>query len=127
MRYSTYSSIYLFSIILFMMSCEKQEFVGDPGTPVFMAEIPFVNAETFEVVAGDELYYMFASHHDQETSTVYSGLFGKEDICEESCNENFAIKIVQQEGVESEKPLEGKYDYYSIPKDGFKHNSLMLA
>ena len=75
MRYSTYSSIYMFSIILFMMSCDKQEFVADPGTPVFMAEIPFVNEETFEVVAGDELYYMFASHHEQTSSWMIVTFF----------------------------------------------------
>ncbi len=122
MRYSTYLPVSFLSMILVLVSCEKKEFVGDPGTPVFMAEVPFINEETFEVVAGDELYYMFASHQDIESSVIHSGLFGKEDICEESCAENFAIKIVQKNSVQSGIPTVGSYDYYSIPKDGFKHN-----
>lgn len=116
----------MFSIILVMTSCEKQELVGDPGTPVFMAEIPFVNEEVFEVVAGDELFYMFASQQKIESSTIYSGLFGKEDICEDECAENFAIKIVQKDGVQAPISV-GKYDYYSLPKDGFKHNFSVVA
>jgi len=127
MRNSIYTTLYLFSFILLLSSCEKQELVGDPGTPVFMAEVPFLNEETFEVVAGDELYYMFASHQELDSSTVHGGLFGKEDICEESCAENFAIKLVQKDFLEGEKPSLGKYEYYSIPKDGFKHDFSMSA
>lgn len=122
MRYFTTLSLCVFSTIFIMTSCAKQEFEGDPGTPVFMAEVPVLNDVDFEVVAGDELYYMFASHQDLESSVVYSGLFGKEDICTESCAENFSIKIIQKNSaIEGILPV-GKYDYYSIPKDGFKHN-----
>jgi len=122
MRYVTYLSIYVLSVILVMTSCTKQEFEGDPGTPVFMAEVPILNDEDFEVVAGDDLYYMFASHQELESSVVYSGLFGKEDICTESCAENFSIKIVQKNTVAKGKFPVREYDFYSIPKDGFKHN-----
>ena len=126
MRYYTNPTLYILSLIFLLSSCEKQEFVGDPGTPVFMAEVPFVNGESFEVVAGDELYYMFASHQDTESAVIHSGLFGKEDTCEESCAENFAIRIVQKNSVQD--PIsKGKYDYYSIPKDGFKHNFSVIS
>ena len=122
MRYFTYLSMYALSAILIMSSCAKQEFEGDPGIPVFMAEVPILNDEDFEVVAGDDLFYMFASHQEIESSVVYSGLFGKEDICEESCAENFSIKIVQKNTLaEGILPI-GEYDFYSIPRDGFKHN-----
>ena len=125
MRDTIINTVFLVGAILFFASCEKQELVGDPGTPVFMAEVPFQNEETFEVVAGDDLFYMFASHQDVESSIVHSGLFGKEDICEEACAENFAIKIVQKHTLEGSEPLTGKYDFYSIPKDGFKHDFAM--
>ncbi len=127
MRYSTYTTIYFLSFLLILSSCEKQELVGDPGTPVFMAEVPFLNEETFEVVAGDELYYMFASHQDLDSSTLHGGLFGKEDICEEACAENFAIKLIQKNSLLVEEPIKGKYDFYSIPKDGFKHDFSMSS
>jgi len=122
MRHLTILTMCFLSLIFVLTSCEKQELVGDPGTPVFMAEVPFVNEETFEVVAGDELYYMFASYQNIEDAEVFGGLFGKEDICEEGCAENFAIKIVQKSSSVDEPLTTGKYDFYSIPKDGFKHN-----
>lgn len=112
---------------LMMTSCEKQDLVGDPGTPVFMAEVPFVNDKTFEVTAGDELYYMYASHQKGDESVVHSGLFGKEDICETECAENFAIKLVQKNDVTPSKPTVGSYEYFSVPKDGFKHNFSMTS
>lgn len=122
MRNITSLSIYFFCVILIMTSCEKQEFIADPGIPVFTAEVPFLNEETFKVVAGDELYYMFASHQELSSSVVHSGLYGKEDTCEESCAENFAIKIVQKNDVLGTPIVPGEYDFFSIPKDGFKHD-----
>ena len=121
MKKITYTSICFLSLIIVFSSCEKQEFVADAGTPVFMAEVPFLNEDNFEVVAGDELYYMFASHQEIDNSVVHSGLFGKEDICEESCGENFAIKIVNKESTQP-SISSGNYEFYSVPKDGFKHN-----
>lgn len=125
MKDTIQNAVCLLSAILIFSSCEKQELVGDPGTPVFMAEVPFQNEGMFEVVAGDDLFYMFAAHQDLDSSIVHSGLFGKEDICEESCAENFAIKIVQKHTIQDSKPLIGAYDFYSIPKDGFKHDFSM--
>ena len=119
-----YTPIYIAAIlcILAFTSCEKEEFIGDPGTPVFTAEIPFQNEETLNLVAGDDLYYMFASHQQLELSKIFSGLFGKEDNCEEDCAENFSIRIVE-DNTATEGPLPlGKYEYYSIPRDGFKHD-----
>lgn len=125
MKNYTYT-ILAFTVLLLFASCEKQEFKGNIGTPVFMAEIPFVNDDDFQVVAGDDLYYMFASHQEVENSTIHSGLFGKEDICEEDCAENFAIKIVNNEGVQESIGV-GNYDFYSLPKDGFKHNFELIS
>ena len=127
MRNSILNTICFIAVVFAFVSCEKQELIGDPGIPVFTAEVPFQNEETFEVVAGDDLFYMFASHQDIESSVVHSGLFGKEDICEESCAENFAIKIVQKNTLEDNEPEVGKYDFYSIPKDGFKHDFSMAS
>ena len=53
MRNFTYTNIFIFSLIIIFSSCDKQEFVAEPGNPVFMAEIPFLNEDKFEVVAGD--------------------------------------------------------------------------
>jgi len=116
--------IYGLGLILTLLSCEKEELKGDPGVPVFTAEVPFLNEDDFEVVAGDDLYYMFASHRELDSSTIYSGLFGKEDICEEGCAENFAIKIVEKhDAAMTGQPLAtGDYEFYSIPKDGYKHS-----
>jgi hypothetical protein len=126
MRKFTYTSICFLSLMIVFSSCEKQEFVADQGTPVFMAEVPFVNEEKFEVIAGDELFYMFASHQELENSVVHSGLFGKEEICEEDCVENFAIKIVNKQSVQ-ESLTAGNYEFYSLPKEGFKHNFEMQS
>lgn len=126
MKNYTFFTIYIFGVMLFFNSCEKQEFIGDIGNPVFMAEIPFINEDNFEVVAGDELYYMFASHQELDNSIIHSGLFGKEDICEVDCAENLAIKIVSKQSLQ-EPIIEGSYDFYSIPKDGFKHNFELLS
>lgn len=124
MRMKHLHFLYGLGLILTLFSCEKEEFKGDPGVPVFTADIPFLDAENFEVVAGDDLFYMFASHQELDSSTVYSGLFGKEDICEEGCAENFAIKIVEKHSASmSSTPFApGKYEYFSIPKDGYKHS-----
>ncbi|MDF1698115.1 MAG: hypothetical protein P1U56_19865 [Saprospiraceae bacterium] len=113
--------IFFACMTLFALGCEKEEFKGDPGIPVFTLDVPFLNEDGLTVTAGDDLYYMFASHLKQDEYTTYSGLFGKEDICEEDCAENFAIKIIQKSNMESTLS-EGTYEYFSIPKDGFKHN-----
>lgn len=108
-------------ILVMLSSCTQEEFVAEIGQPVFTAEIPFQNEDGFQVNAGDDLYYMFASHQELEEGMVHSGLFGKEEICEEGCNENFGIKLVSRSSEQTEIK-KGAYDYYSIPKDGFKHN-----
>jgi hypothetical protein len=126
MKNITTKAFFFIATIVLFISCEKQDFKGDPGVPVFMAEIPFLNDNNFEVVAGDDLYYMFASHQELDNSIIYSGLFGKEDICEEACEENFAIKFANKENAQ-ESIVEGEYEYYSVPKDGFKHNFELVS
>ena len=126
MRNFTYTNIFIFSLIIGFSSCEKNKFEADLGTPVFMAEIPFINEDDFDVVAGDELYYMYASHQIVDNTVIHSGLFGKEAICEENCAENFAIKIVNRNTAQ-ESLSPGNYEYYSVPKDGFKHNFEMQS
>ena len=80
MNYFTSQPFYFFCLIVLFASCEKKEFIADIGTPVFTAEVPFLNENKLEVVAGDDLYYMFASHQEVENGIIYSGLFGKEVI-----------------------------------------------
>ena len=114
------------SLVFLMTSCEKQEFKSDPGTPVFFADVPFFNDVGFDAVAGDDLYYMFASKQEQDDSYIHSGLFGKENTCTDDCAENFAIKFVNQKNSNKQLTV-GEYEFYSIPKDGFKHNFSMQS
>ena len=109
-----------------MSSCEKEDFLSKEGDPVFVASIPFAKNDSIRFNAGDDLYYMFASHSMIEDEIIYSGLFGKEDVCTESCAENFSIKFHQKLFQES-KLSEGSYQYYSIPRDGYKHNYTLLS
>lgn len=119
-------SIILGFFLLVLTACEKEEFSIDKNQPVFTADIPFVTGDDLSINAGDELYYMYSSHQETETELIYTGLFGKDESCEENCGENFAIKIHQKNG--SQAKLEtGKYEFFSIPKEGYKHDYTLLT
>ena len=119
----------LYLLIVFLLiasSCEKESFLSQEGDPVFVASIPFTKKDSIGFNAGDDLYYMFASHTIAEEEKIYSGLFGKQDICTDNCAENFSIKFHQKLDQES-KLTKGNYQYYSFPRDGYKHNYTLIS
>lgn len=116
----------LFLLIVIISSCEKEEFLPFLDLPVFVAEVPFAKSDSIGFNAGDDLYYMFASHVEIEEEIVYCGLFGKEDSCESGCAENFAIQIHQKISQE-ERLAKGNYPFYSVPRDGYKHNYSLIT
>lgn len=120
------SHLLIVLLIVIMSSCEKEEFLPSVEEPVFMAAIPFAKSDSIGFNAGDDLYYMYASHFEIEKEIVYSGLFGKEEACESGCGENFAIQIHQKLLLE-EKLLTGNYPFYSVPRDGYKHDYALIT
>ena len=107
-------------IFIMLSSCEKVEIQGVVEDPVFTATLPIAE-EVLEVVAGDDLYYMYASHFNLKDEIIYKGLFGKDESCEANCAQNFSIEFHQK--IDAVGDLqEGLYAYYSIPKDGYKHS-----
>ena len=113
-------------LVLIMFSCEKEAFLSIIEEPVFVAALPFAKTDSVGFNAGDDLYYMYASHIELEDEIVYSGLFGKEEICESGCAENFAIQIHQKK-FEEDKLSIGSYPFYSVPRDGYKHNYSLIT
>ena len=109
------------SLVCLLSSCEKVEFVPIVEEPVFVAGIPFATSDSTGFSAGDDLYYMYASHSEIDDEIVYSGLFGKDESCESGCAENFSIQFHQKASEES-RLTEGSYEFYSVPRDGFKHS-----
>jgi hypothetical protein len=109
-----------------MFSCEKEEFASIIEEPVFVAGVPFAKSDSVGFNAGDDLYYMYASHTEIEGEIVYSGLFGKEEICESGCAQNFGIQIHQKLSQEG-KLSTGNYPFYSVPRDGYKHNYMLIT
>jgi len=107
-------------------SCEKEKFTPTIEEPVFVAGIPFVKNDSIGFNAGDDLYYMFASHAEIEDEIIYSGLFGKDESCESGCAENFAIQFHQKVS-EQDRLSEGSYGFYSVPRDGYKHNYSLIS
>lgn len=113
-------------IALVLSSCDKVDFLPIIEEPIFVADIPFTKSDSININAGDDLYYMYASHTVFDDEIVYSGLFGKDESCESGCAENFSIKIHQKIN-EQERPNEGRYDYYSVPREGYKHNYTLIT
>ncbi|MFT4534726.1 MAG: hypothetical protein ACJA1A_001638 [Saprospiraceae bacterium] len=120
------SLMLLILLIVIMPSCEKEEFTSIVEEPVFIAAIPFAKTDSVGFNAGDDQYYMYASHAEIEEEIVYSGLFGKEESCESGCAENFAIQIHQKKSLE-ENLSTGNYPFYSVPRDGYKHNYSLIT
>ena len=112
--------------VVLLSSCEKVEFLPTIETPVFTAGIPFAKSDSVGFNAGDDLYYMYASHLEIEDEIIYSGVFGKDESCESGCAENFAIQFHQKKS-EQDRLSKGKYDFYSVPRDGFKHNYSLIT
>lgn len=108
-------------MVCILTSCDKVDFLPEIEEPVFVAGIPFVKSDSTGFNAGDDLYYMFASHSEIEDEIVYTGLFGKEESCESGCAENFSIQFHQKASEES-RLTKGSYEFYSVPRDGYKHN-----
>ncbi len=108
-------------LVVLFSSCEKVEFLPTIEEPVFTAGIPFAKSDSISFNAGDDLYYMYASHAEIEDEIIYSGLFGKDESCESGCAENFAIQFHQKKSEEN-RLTKGNYDFYSVPRNGYKHN-----
>jgi len=113
-------------LVIGFSSCEKVEFLPIEEEPVFSAGLPFTQHDSVGFNAGDDLYYMFASHLEMEDKIIYSGLFGKEESCQSGCAENFSIQFHQKKSEEA-RLTKGSYDFYSVPRDGFKHNYSLIT
>ena len=113
-------------IVIIGTSCDKEAFLPVLEEPVFVANIPFTKTDSISFNAGDDLYYMYASHSVIEDELIYSGLFGKDESCESGCAENFAIQF-HQKNDEQGVLTEGSYNFYSLPREGYKHNYSLLT
>ena len=51
---------------MIVSSCENEEFLPLVEEPVFIAAIPFAKTDSVGFNAGDDLYYMYASHAEIE-------------------------------------------------------------
>lgn len=113
-------------LVTICLSCQKRDFVGEENDPVFTADVSFAGGERVDVVAGDDQYYMYASHIESSQEKVLVGRFGKDETCTSQCLESLTIKIHQKNG--EEDPIEiGNYDYYNVPRNGYKHDYSILT